>query len=633
MKTVYLGILTLASLAACGGGGGSSSTPQPLAAAPSSPAAPVGREVINTGIITGFSSVFVNNVKYEVESDTEVVVEGKGSFLGDDSQLKVGQKVTILASDVDGQRTATRIEYDDDLKGPVSDLNPDSLESGLGTFTVLQQTVVVDGNTLFDNDIGDNNVDGDIDIRDLDVNGNALVVEVSGLAISEGFLATRIERADEIAGQAGVVDDEYEVKGFIDSVADDGSDFSINGGVFIVSAGAGGTVFEDGLVADQTLVGLFVEVKVDQLGDGSWVAVRVKLENDYDDLDYNESIFEIEGVISAVDLSVTPNTVTIGSVTLEVDDASSLAALEGTLIELKGTYDSFGVLIITQTRIEAENNVRVYDRVARVDASEITTRLGIVVTPTGNSRVKDDVSDDDQSDHLTPEQFLQRVQPGDYLEARAYIDNSGSTLWTRIEREEEDDMDCRVRGPVESIEGDTAQDFTFVLQGVTVDVSQIFAQSDFQDVSGQGLGRQAFFDRLSVGDVVQATSDDDGLGCELARLTAREVEFEADDGLVGTAPIQGDSPNQAVGRVELIGLPSMVTVNTFELNGRTITVVGSTEIDDSIVEAALGREFDGDDVPFDQLPGGLTLIDLLPENVQIEVTVSGDDVAIKIEDL
>jgi len=76
-----------------------------------------------------------------------------------------------------------------------------------------------------------------------------------------------------------------------------------------------------------------------------------------------------------------------------------------------------------------------------------------------------------------------------------------------------------------------------------------------------------------------------------------------------------------------------VTVNTFELNGRTITVVGSTEIDDSIVEAALGREFDGDDVPFDQLPGGLTLIDLLPENVQIEVTVSGDDVAIKIEDL
>ena len=52
-----------------------------------------------------------------------------------------------------------------------------------------------------------------------------------------------------------------------------------------------------------------------------------------------------------------------------------------------------------------------------------------------------------------------------------------------------------------------------------------------------------------------------------------------------------------------------------------------------LLRQPLGREFDGDDVPFDQLPGGLTLIDLLPENVQIEVTVSGDDVAIKIEDL
>ena len=75
-----------------------------------------------------------------------------------------------------------------------------------------------------------------------------------------------------------------------------------------------------------------------------------------------------------------------------------------------------------------------------------------------------------------------------------------------------------------------------------------------------------------------------------------------------------------------------MTENTFVLNGRTISVVGSTLIDDSLVEAALGREIDSDDIAFDQLPGELTLVDLLPTDIVIEVKVTADDVAIEIED-
>jgi hypothetical protein len=83
---------------------------------------------------------------------------------------------------------------------------------------------------------------------------------------------------------------------------------------------------------------------------------------------------------------------------------------------------------------------------------------------------------------------------------------------------------------------------------------------------------------------------------------------------------------------ELSGLLSEVTENSFALNGRAITVVGSSLIDDSIVEAALGREIDSDDIAFDQLPGELTLVGLLPTDIVIEVKVTAEDVAIEIED-
>ena len=71
---------------------------------------------------------------------------------------------------------------------------------------------------------------------------------------------------------------------------------------------------------------------------------------------------------------------------------------------------------------------------------------------------------------------------------------------------------------------------------------------------------------------------------------------------------------------------------SFDLNGRAITVNGSTIIDDSIIERALGQEFEGDQ-RFDQVPGGLTLPDLLPGTFPVEVEVNANGVALRIEDL
>ncbi len=143
---LILGVLLAALLAACSGGGGSGDGASPTT-------------VGSTGVITGFSSVFVNGVRYEVEGGTVVAVEGEGERLGDDSPLRIGMKVRIRASERAGRRFAERIEFDDDLKGPARNVTPDPMDPSLGRFTVIGRTVIVDANTIFDDDIGDN--DGD----------------------------------------------------------------------------------------------------------------------------------------------------------------------------------------------------------------------------------------------------------------------------------------------------------------------------------------------------------------------------------------------------------------------------------------------------------------------------------------
>ena len=321
----------------CGGGGGGSSNvannPPPAATAPEP------TPVTSSGVITGFSSVFVNGVKHEVESDTVVVFEDQPEMMGDDSELRIGMKVRIRAEDDENSvRVAKRIEYDEDLKGPARNVVPDADDPRLGTFESLGLTVVVDANTVFDDDVGDNNGDGGIDIRDLDIPNSEVVVEVSGLPSADGIVATRIDRVNGPAGVPGTDDDEYEVKGFVDSVASDGSSFTINGTEFLVITGAGGTSFEDGLSIGPELVGVFVEVKADENAMGEFVAVEVEREDDIGDRDGDGDLddddrfgeLEIEGFLTSVDTSVIPHEIVINGTTIPMADASTLVDLEGT---------------------------------------------------------------------------------------------------------------------------------------------------------------------------------------------------------------------------------------------------------------------------------------------------------------
>ena len=520
-----LGLAALLGLAACGGGGSSSNEP----AGGGGPPAAVPTDVTVVGSITGFGSVWVNGTKYEVESDTRVSIEDEAESLGDDSQLRLGMVVRMSAIDDNGVRTARSIEFDEDLKGPIESITPDGSDLTIGTFSVMSQTVTVDDGTAFDDDIGNNDGVAGIDFRDLQL---GMVVEGSGFPTDTGFLATRVDRELDAAGGnpdiglPGVDGDELELKGTVESIADDESSLTVSGVVFLLTPNS---IFEDGLALGSDLIGRFVEIKADIVG-GDYVTVLIQSEDDFGD-DERNGEFEIEGVLRSVDTTSTPNTFTINSITVPVTDASSLESLVDMRVEIKGSFDNDGVLVLREAAQDVEDNVRTEDLVRSVDIGGVSfmTRLGLVISPAGGSGVEDKAADD--GDHLTPEQFINRLQVDDRIEARGNDGSGSGVTWTRIDRDEiateNDDFECELRGTVDSIDGD-ASAFSFVIQGITVLTGRV-SENNFQDANEIGIGKAEFFRRLQTGDVVEAQSFEGDEFCMTGTLDAREVEFEPAD--------------------------------------------------------------------------------------------------------
>lgn len=519
------------AVAACGGGGdGQAGGP---VVTPPSAAVPSGVAVV--GAITGFGSVYVNGIRYEVAPTTRVRVGGNGEVLGDDGALKLGMKVAVVAEEINGTRTARMIDYDDDLRGLVETVSVDAENPTEGTLVISGILVTVDADTVFDDDIGENDGEAGTSLGDV---LPGMVVEVSGFPTDMGFLATRIDRDvddngdDESLGDPAVDDDELEIEGFVNEVAADGGSIVVGATQFTITTS---TELDDGLLINSDLIGSYVEVEADMVN-GDLVASSIEREDDFDydddgDNDY-EVEFEIEGVLQSVDLLASPSTIQIDGLTIPVADPSALVGLIGQRVDIDGRFDADGVLVLGRATLEEDDNLRVYDLVAEVDetAGSFTTRLGIDIVPTGASSVEDDAADDDDDENLTPADFINRLQIGDRIEARGFAMADGSVTWTDIEREEmaaeNDDFECELRGPVVEVSGDPSS-FSFTVQGVTV-LTDRMDDDDFED-DDNVIGRAEFFARLAAGEIVEAESFPDDANCMAGQLDAAEIEFEDDD--------------------------------------------------------------------------------------------------------
>ena len=91
---------------------------------------------VSRGVITGFGSVIVNGIHFDV-TKAAVSVEGAAA---DVSALKLGMEVTVKS---DGQ-AASSVNSTNELEGPVSAV------TGTNTAVVFGQTVKTDAGTVFD---------------------------------------------------------------------------------------------------------------------------------------------------------------------------------------------------------------------------------------------------------------------------------------------------------------------------------------------------------------------------------------------------------------------------------------------------------------------------------------------------
>jgi len=469
-------------LQACGGGssGGSATTPTVI---PPPPPEASSTAVTTSGAITGFGSVYVNGVEYEtdsaeIESDDEIVQE---------SDLKVGQIVTLTGTRNDDGVTgsADRITYNDRVEGPISSINGNTL-------IVLGQTIIVDADTVYDDNVMTQSLSG-LSVGD--------VIEVSGFLNSNGDVVATFIESNTPGG-------EFELVGTVTNLDANNSTFEI-GNQVVDFSGAALDDFDGTLLADGNLV----EVKGSTFGaSGELIAIKVELETE----DFSEDHeVEVEGLISrfdsATDFDVYGRAVTTTSTTEYKDGLASDLAVD-VKVEVEGSINSEGVLVAEKVEFKKHEDTRIEAAVDSIDSDlgQVVV-LGLTIVTTATTQLEDDSE--------MQEMFfnLDNISIGDFLEVRGKLEDDGTISATRLER---DDMDDRssIRGLVQSNDGLA----TLVIAGVTI---QTNSSTQYHDSSETDMTQAEFFAAAIEGIQVKAK----GQETNTSELTADELELEDDD--------------------------------------------------------------------------------------------------------
>lgn len=141
-----LTIILAGSLVACGGGsGGSSSANSPSGNSVSSTAAP-NTTTVAQGAVTGFGSVIVNGVHFDVK-DAAIDVDGDARV---ESDLAVGQVVSITGTvNDDGVHgKASKLSAETKVRGPI-----ESIDLSNGLLVVLGQSILINADTFYEDGV------------------------------------------------------------------------------------------------------------------------------------------------------------------------------------------------------------------------------------------------------------------------------------------------------------------------------------------------------------------------------------------------------------------------------------------------------------------------------------------------
>jgi len=410
-------ILLSLGLVACGGGGGSDST------------AGSSSNIISSGTITGFGSVYVNGVKFET---TNTIFDIEGTTTNDQTNLAIGMVVevngTINPDGITG--TATSITFDDDLQGPVANYSTDGVTA---TFDVLGIPVQIDSKTTyFDPDNGGIAIDGIT---------NGQFVELSGFFDANGILiASRIENKN------GSDDDSHvELKGNITGL--DGTFFTLKG-IPIDAATARLDDLPNGLRN-----GIYVEVK--GTFDGTKI-IATKVESEEFEYGDNDE-FEMEGYISNF---TGGNQFSINGMTVDISNAPKMEPRNMRLannlqIEVEGRLVN-GILIASELKMRS-GEVELQGYISNVDRNndtfEITlgTNNKVLTIITGiETQLENDITDFYDATDISNR--LRDLREGQFVEVEGYQNEDGSIFAVEVEIKRPDEIE--IQGVMDSIQID-----------------------------------------------------------------------------------------------------------------------------------------------------------------------------------
>ena len=238
----------------------------------------IGGTGISIGSVSGVGSVVVNGSRYATAT-ADVFVEGELVGAGDQivaDVLDIGKVVRVEAEIIEDARTAIRIDYNDNVEGPVDSITP--MDVDIVLLVVMGQMVMVDTGTQFKN----------VTIQEITL-GN--VLEVSGLVDELGVIhATFIEKMADALAPGDPVD----LKGVVQGVDALAQTFRIQ--MLVVDYGAADV---GALPGGVPMEGQWLEVKGSLDENGILVASRLLVE---DEIGASEAdVFEIEGFITVFD--------------------------------------------------------------------------------------------------------------------------------------------------------------------------------------------------------------------------------------------------------------------------------------------------------------------------------------------
>ncbi|GGY81132.1 DUF5666 domain-containing protein [Marinobacter zhanjiangensis] len=492
VKMILAGTLAT-TLVACGGGGGSSSD----GGSGDTTASASGTSV---GPVSGFGSVYVNGTYFNTDDLGGSITSDDGLSL--ESELEKGMILQVKA-DWDDDRNegrASRVEYDDTLRGALTAFTWDEVEN-TGSLTVAGQTVVLDGRTVI------KSVDDLATVAGAPANYR---VRVSAWRQGDGSFRASFVGIRPVADRfTGDDERETEVEGVIADLDRDTRTFTING----LQVDYQLAEFDDDLDgADDLRDGLVVEVE-GYLSQG--VLMAREIEGDDDGFDNDDDV-EISGAIAG-DYDANTHQFMLNGVTVQVangtefDDGLGEDQLtDGLFVKVEGEYRD-GLLYAEE--IEAQGgDAELEGMIDSVNLADDRMQVsGVTVAITINTLIEDD-DDDDDDDARSRTRDLESLAPGQYveIEGRQRSDDSGSYLEAfKIEREDDDgeDDDAEVEGRVDEITSDT-----LTIMGLTLN-----------------RGRVSF-------DGIQArTGDTDGTEVEIDYKAANggyvitELEIEEDD--------------------------------------------------------------------------------------------------------